>query len=112
MTSGAWRRGRCLGSLADDQVVVADGVVAGGELEQPGEDRASAAGTAAVEAERELVQVALQMRFVNRALVGAQQPPLGQRGDPVHGGQQLARVLAAGAGSPLAAPLGGIAEPR
>src|SRR3974390_3894895 len=30
MTSGAWRRGRCLGSLADDQVVVADGVVAAG----------------------------------------------------------------------------------
>src|SRR3974377_1887853 len=71
----------------------------------------AASRAAPVEAEYELIQVALQMRFLDRALVGAQQPPFGQRGDPVHRGQQLARVIAAGAGRPLAAPLVDIAEP-
>ncbi len=86
-------------------------VVAGGEFEHAVEQQPAAAGTAAVEAERELVEVAGQVRLVDRALVGAQQPALGQRGDPVHRGQQLTRVLAAGTGSPLAAPLVDIAEP-
>jgi hypothetical protein len=85
--------------------------VADGEFQHTVEDHPAAAGPAAVEPEHELVQVALQVRLVDRALMGAQQPPLGQRGDPVHGGQQLARVVAAGAGSPLAAPLVGVAEP-
>jgi hypothetical protein len=85
--------------------------VADGEFEQAVEDQPSAAGPAPVEAEAELVQVALQVRVVNRALMGAQQPALGQRGDPVHPGQQLARVVAAGAGGPLAAPDMGITEP-
>jgi hypothetical protein len=60
--------------------------VADGELENPVEDEASAAGGAAVEAEHELVEVALQVRPVDRSLVGAQQPPLGQGGDPMHAG--------------------------
>ena len=42
--------------------------------------------------------------------MGAQQPPLGQRSDAVHGRQQRGRVLAAGPRSPLAAPLMGVAE--
>jgi hypothetical protein len=33
--------------------------------------------------------------LVDRALVGAQQPPLGERGDPVHIGQQRERVATA-----------------
>ena len=41
---------------------------------------------------------------------GAQQPPFGQPGDPVDGGQQLTGILAAGPGCPLAAPFVGIAE--
>jgi hypothetical protein len=52
------------------------------------------------------------MCLLDRALVGAQQPPLGQRGDPVHRGKQLARVLAAGAGRPLAASLVDVTEVR
>src|SRR4051794_8250211 len=64
----------------------------------------------AVEAEDELVEVALQVRLVNRALVGAQQPSLGQRGDAMNCGQQLAGVLPAGASGPLAARLMGVAE--
>ena len=38
------------------------------------------------------------MRGVNRALVGAQQPPLAQRGDPMDSGQQAVRVIPSGAG--------------
>src|SRR6266576_3488450 len=112
MSAGRWRGRQDLSwPLTGDDVAVAHGVVAGGELEHPVEDEPAALRAAAVEAEHELVKVVLQMRFVDRALVGAQKPPLGQRGDPVHGGQQLARVVAAGAGSPLAAPLVGVAEP-
>ena len=65
MTPGAWRRGRCLGSRADDQVVVADRVVAGGEFQQPVEHQAAAAGAAAVETERELVEVPGQVRLID-----------------------------------------------
>jgi hypothetical protein len=97
--------------LAGHDVAVAHWVVPYGELQQPVEDEPTASRAAAVEAEHELVQVALQMRLLCRALVRAQQPPLGQRGDPVHRGQQPARVVAAGAGSPLAAPLVHVAEP-
>jgi hypothetical protein len=49
--------------------------------------------------------------LVDRSLVSAQQPPLGQRRDAVHGGQQLAGVVPAGAGGPLAAPFVHVAEP-
>jgi hypothetical protein len=49
-----------------------------GEFEQPVEDQASAARSAAVEAEDELVEVALQVCLVDRPLVGTEQPSLGQ----------------------------------
>jgi hypothetical protein len=84
--------------------------VADGELEHAVEDQAPAAGPAPVEAEAEFVQVALQVLVLDRALMGAQQPALGQGRDPVHPGQQLAGVLAAGAGGPLAAPDMGITQ--
>src|SRR2546430_1809724 len=100
-----------LGLGVSDQVPVPHRMVADGELEHAVEDQAPAAGPAPVEAEAELVQVALQVRVLDRALVGAQQPALGQGGDPVDPGQQLARVLPAGAGGPLAPPDMGIAEP-
>src|SRR2546430_4214164 len=99
------------GPLACDDVAVAHRVVTGSELKQPAEDQPAASRAATVEAEHELIQVALQVRFLDRALMGTQKPPLGQGGDPVHGGQQLARVLAAGAGSTLAAPLVDVAPP-
>ena len=95
-----------------DQVPVPHWIVADGELEYAVEDQAPAAGPAPVEAEAEFVQVALQVLVLDRALVGAQQPALGQGGDPVDPGQQLAGVLAAGAGGPLAAPDMGITETR
>src|SRR6266568_1229585 len=97
--------------LTGDDVVVAPRAVADGQFEHPVEDEPAALRAAAVDAEHELVQVALQMRLVDRALMGAEEPPLGQRGDPVHGGQQLAGTVAAGPGGPLAAALVDVAEP-
>src|SRR5450755_2701785 len=94
-----------------DQVPVPHRIVADGEFEYAVEDQPPAAGSAPVEAEAELVQVALQVHVLDRALVGAQQPALGQGGDPVDPGQQLAGVLPAGAGGPLAAPDMGVTEP-
>ena len=46
--------------------------MADGEFEHPVEDKASAAGGAAVEAEHELVEVALKVCLVDRALVVAE----------------------------------------
>src|SRR5580700_7128334 len=94
-----------------DQVPVPHRIVPGGELEHAVEDQAPAAGPAPVEAEAELVQVALQVLVLDRALMGAQQPALGQGSDPVDPRQQLAGVLPAGAGGPLAAPDMDITEP-
>jgi hypothetical protein len=74
--------------------------VCDGELQHPVEDHASAARPTSVEAEDELVEVTLQVRLVDRTLVGAEQPSLGQRGDAMDSGKQLTRVLPAGAGGP------------
>lgn len=60
------------------QVATADRVVGDGELEHAVEDHASAARSTSVEAEDELVEVALEVRLVDRTLMGAQQPSLGQ----------------------------------
>ena len=72
-----------------DQLAKAHRVVGDGQLEHAEEDQAAAARAAAVEAERELVEVGGQVRLIDRPLVGAQQLPLGQRGDHVHAGQEL-----------------------
>jgi len=84
--------------------------VAHGEFENPGRTPSPATGTAAIEAEEELIEVAREMRVAGGSLVGAQQPPLRQGGHAVHRRQQLARVLPAGAGGPLAAPVVAVAE--
>src|SRR5215470_13468651 len=106
---GRWLR---LALGVSDQVPVAHRIVADGEFEHAVQDQAPAAGPAPVEAEAELVQVALQVLVLDRALVGAQQPALGQGGDPVHPGQQLAGILAAGAGGPLAGAAHGRSRAR
>jgi hypothetical protein len=84
MPADRWRGWRDLPRpLAGDDVAVAHRVMPGGELENPAEQQAEAARAAAVEAEHELIQVPLQAGLLDRALAGAQQPPPGQRGDPV-----------------------------
>ena len=50
------------------------------------------------------------MGALHRALVGIEQPPFDQGGDPVHCGQQLAGILPAGLGGALAAPVVDVAE--
>src|SRR5260370_994392 len=79
-----WRGGwlRLVPGLGD-QVSVPHRIVPGGELEHAVEDQPPAAGPAPVEAEAELVQVALQVLVLDRALMGPHQPALGQAGDPV-----------------------------
>ncbi|MBS1211600.1 MAG: hypothetical protein H6R26_216 [Proteobacteria bacterium] len=73
-------------SPSGDQVLVAHRLVNNGEFEYPVEQHPAAARTAAVETEHELVQEAGQVRTVHGALVGTQQPPLGQRSDPMNPG--------------------------
>ncbi len=111
MSAGLWWRSWCFRwSLGGDEVLVADRWVADGELEDPVEQQAAAAGAAPVEAEHELVHVAGQVGGFRRALMGAQQPPLDQRGDPVDCGEQRAGIFSAGVGVPLAAPVVDVAE--
>ena len=50
------------------------------------------------------------MPLVDRSLVGAEQPSLDQRGDPVDAGEQAVGVLAAEARCALAVPFAGVAE--
>jgi hypothetical protein len=73
-------------SMARDNVCVAHRRVPNGKLKHSVEHHASAAGVTPIEAEHELVEVVVQMRVVDRALVGAENPPLGQRGDSMHSG--------------------------
>ena len=110
MSPRPWRRGWNLPwPLTDDDVAVTHGEMADGELEHPVEDQPSAAGVAAIEAEHEFVQIAVEVRLVRRPLVGAEQPPFGEGGDPVHAGQQFAGIFPASPRRPLATPVVGIA---
>ena len=61
-----------------------------GEFEHSEEHHSTAAVMAAVEAEHELVEVVRKVSPVHGALVGTQQPSLGQRSDPVYPGRSAA----------------------
>src|SRR6266545_2748080 len=52
-------------------------------LEEPVEEQATVVGAAAVEAEGELVEVVVELLRPHRALMGAEQPALQERGDAV-----------------------------
>ena len=82
---GWWGRRDLLRALAGHDVAVAHPGAADSELEHPVEDQPAASRAAAIETKHELVQVALQMCLVDRALMGAQKPPPGpvrRRGVP------------------------------
>ena len=81
-----------------------------GEFEHSEEHHSTAAGMAAVEAEHELVEVVRKVSPVHGALVGTQQPSLGQRSDPVYPGQECCGILPADPGCPLAARLVDVSE--
>ena len=85
---GVWRRGRHFARAPSrDDVPVAHRGVRDGEFEDSVEHHSAATGSPAIEAEHELVQVAGQVRDIHRALMGPEQPSLGERGEPVHAGQ-------------------------
>lgn len=78
-TTGAGRLARsAAGPWVGDEVSVAHRVVVGGEFEHAVEDEPAAARPAPVEAEHELIQVARQVGIIDRPLMGAEQPPLGE----------------------------------
>ena len=72
------RRRAPLGARVDDGVPIAHGFVGDDDLDDAVEDEPAAAGGAAVGAEHELVEVGLQVRLVDRSLVGAEPAALGE----------------------------------
>ena len=98
------------GALRCDELVVSRGIVGNGEFKDPAEELPSAAGVPTVEAEDELVQVGLQVRLLDRSVVGAEQPALGKGRDPVHSRQQPVRIATGEPDGTLAASLAHVAE--
>ena len=74
------------GSTVGDEILVAHGFVRYSEFEHSVEEHSTTARATAVEAEGEFVEVACEVRAVNRALVGPKEPPLGQRSYTVNRG--------------------------
>lgn len=67
-----------------DELSVAHRIAVDGEFEQSVEKKPSARRALAIEAEDPLVEVIREMSFVEATLMSAREPPLGERGDPVH----------------------------
>ena len=82
------------GAAADRGVGL--GRVVDGVLEEAVEEQADVAGAAAVEAERELVEVGVELVGLDGALVGAQQPSFEEGGDAMDGWHRDVRVVACG----------------
>jgi hypothetical protein len=85
-----------------DDLAVSGGPGLDGLLDQPGEAVADEGGGAAVEPERVLVEVGGEVLLAHRAVVGAQQPALGEAEDEVDAGQpgSAAQGSAGSAASP------------
>jgi hypothetical protein len=80
------------------------------KLEHPVEPHLPAAGVPPIDPEHELVQVVVQMGEVVCTLVGAHNPPLGQRCNSMHGGQKLCSLrIASKPGRALTARFMGVA---
>jgi hypothetical protein len=69
--------------------------VPNGKLEYSVEHHSPAAGVTPIKAEHELAEVVVQVRVVDGTFVCTENPPLGQPGNSVHGGQQLRSLLIA-----------------
>ena len=65
-------------------------------LHEPVEELAPVPREATVEAEREFVEISLEMRGCDSALMGVSEPALEQRDDKMHMGEFLERLLARG----------------
>ena len=77
-------------------------IVSDGKFKHSIEDHPPASGSPSIETEHELVEITLQMRVIDPALMGAEVPALGKGGNPVHTGKQCARVVPPGRGGSLA----------
>jgi len=79
-----------------------------GLLNEPEKEHAAVVRPAAVEPERELVQVVVQMRRAGGALMGTEQPPFEQGDDAVHARQVLGGQfrVAAKKRDPMSIPVG------
>src|SRR3954452_22247117 len=80
-----------------DDLAVSGGPGLDGLLDQPGEAVADEGGGAAVEPERVLVEVGGEVLLAHRAVVGAQEPALGEAEDEVDAGQPERGVAPGGA---------------
>ena len=74
-------------SCASDQGLVGDRIDHDSLLHEAVEQFAAVAGATPVEPESELVQVEFQMVATDGALMGAEDPALDKRGDPMNPGQ-------------------------
>lgn len=79
----------CSGPRFLHQLAVRDGALLDGTLEKPVKQQPPMLSLSAVESERELVEIVVQMLVADRSLMGTQQPAFQQRGDSVARGQQI-----------------------
>ena len=75
----------------DHQRLVRDGANLNALLQEPAEEEPPERRLPPVEAEREFVEVGLKVVSLHRTLVRAQQPSLGEAGDPMHAWQEHMR---------------------
>src|ERR1700730_18412477 len=76
-----------------DKTVIRRRLYGHGLLREPEEQEPPVPGGPTVEAERELVQVVVQMRLAHGTLMGPQQPALEQRRDAVDARKTLHRQI-------------------
>src|ERR671915_698813 len=79
-------------------------------LDQPSEAVADALGGAAVEAEDELVEIGRQMLLGDGAVMGTEQPALGETEHQVDGGQAQRRIAPGGSQVDRLVPVAGGGE--
>ena len=84
------------GGHAIDDAAIGSRRCVDGVLDQPGKAVADGVGVAAVEAEDELVKVALQVLGSDGAVVGAEEPALGEAEDEMDGRQPQAGIAPTG----------------
>jgi hypothetical protein len=83
-TRSGWERRSAAGEgRVDDEAAVGDRVGSNGLLQQAVEEQAATPRAASVEAEGELVEVGIEVLWLDAALVGTQQSALEQAREPL-----------------------------
>ena len=81
-------------------------------LNEAGEEQAPGAGSPAIEAESQLVQVVVEVEWGDGSVVGTKQPSLEQRGDTVDTGHHVMSELPAPPDGCFLVPAASAAQPR